>query len=158
MSMAVLIAIEGIDGSGKGTQAQQLVERLNQHNTTACLLSFPRYSETLFGTTIGRFLDGDFGPLDAVAPELAATLYAGDRYESRGLLIDALDNHQVVVCDRYVPSNLAHQGSSREWGKPHAVLDDISGSSLIGTALKAIAGRFLPKCMPVLWNFLWASS
>ncbi len=123
MSMTVLIAIEGIDGSGKGTQAQQLVERLNQHAITACLLSFPRYSETLFGTTIGRFLDGDFGPLDAVAPELAATLYAGDRYESRGLLIDALDNQQVVVCDRYVPSNLAHQGSRVDRGRQNDLIE-----------------------------------
>ena len=109
--MSLLVAIEGVDGSGKGTQARQLVDRLANNGISTVLLSFPRYSETLFGESIGRFLNGEFGPLDAVAPQLAATLYAGDRFESRGLLLEALANQQVVVCDRYVPSNLAHQGS-----------------------------------------------
>ena len=109
--MSFLVAIEGVDGSGKGTQARQLVDRLANEGISTALLSFPRYSETLFGDSIGRFLNGDFGPLEAVAPQLAATLYAGDRFESRGMLLEALANQQVVVCDRYVPSNLAHQGS-----------------------------------------------
>ena len=109
--MSLLIAIEGIDGSGKGTQASRLVERLDTDGISCSLLSFPRYSETLFGESIGKFLNGDFGPLEAVAPQLAATLYAGDRFESRGMLLEALATQQVVVCDRYVPSNLAHQGS-----------------------------------------------
>jgi len=109
--MSLLVAIEGIDGSGKGTQASRLVERLDNEGVSNTLLSFPRYSETLFGDSIGRFLNGDFGPLEAVAPQLAATLYAGDRFESRGPLLEALADRQVVVCDRYVPSNLAHQGS-----------------------------------------------
>ncbi|HAA61275.1 MAG TPA: dTMP kinase [Planctomycetaceae bacterium] len=109
--MGLLVAIEGIDGSGKGTQARQLVDRLNSESISTGLLSFPRYSETLFGRAIGEFLNGEFGPLEAVAPQLSATLYAGDRFESRDVLTEALANHQVVVCDRYVPSNLAHQGS-----------------------------------------------
>ena len=112
--MSLLIAIEGIDGSGKGTQASRLVERLGSEGVSCSLLSFPRYSETLFGASIGKFLNGDFGPLEAVAPQLAATLYAGDRFESRGVLLEALAQQQVVVCDRYVPSNLAHQGSRVE--------------------------------------------
>ena len=109
--MSFLVAIEGIDGSGKGTQARRLIDRLADDGVSTALFSFPRYSETLFGESIGRFLNGDFGPLEAVAPQLAATLYAGDRFESRGALLEALHNRQVVVCDRYVPSNLAHQGS-----------------------------------------------
>ena len=109
--MGFLVAIEGIDGSGKGTQARELVDRLGADDVSTTLLSFPRYSDTLFGAAIGEFLNGAFGPLDAVAPQLAATLYAGDRYESRPVLLDALEKHEVVVCDRYVPSNLAHQGA-----------------------------------------------
>ncbi|HAA48654.1 MAG TPA: dTMP kinase [Planctomycetaceae bacterium] len=109
--MSFLIAIEGIDGSGKGTQARQLVDRLTSNGISNALLSFPRYSDTLFGAAIGQFLNGDFGPLENVAPQLAATLYAVDRFESRDTLLEAMANHQVVVCDRYVPSNLAHQGS-----------------------------------------------
>ena len=112
--MSLLIAIEGIDGSGKGTQASRLVERLSSEGVSCTLLSFPRYTETLFGASIGKFLNGDFGSLEAVAPQLAATLYAGDRFESRGVLLEALAQQQLVVCDRYVPSNLAHQGSRVE--------------------------------------------
>ena len=121
--MGFLVAIEGIDGSGKGTQAHQLVDRLNSDGISTSLLSFPRYSETLFGRAIGEFLNGDFGPLEAVAPQLAAVLYAGDRFESLDVLTEALANHQVVVCDRYVPSNLAHQGSRESAAKQAELIE-----------------------------------
>lgn len=109
--MAPLIVIEGIDGSGKGTQARQLTERLTATGRRVQLLSFPRYRETLFGHAIGDFLNGRFGQLDEVHPLLASVLYAADRFESKSVLIDALQTSDVVVCDRYVPSNLAHQGA-----------------------------------------------
>lgn len=109
--MAPLIVIEGIDGSGKGTQAQQLTERLTTTGRRVRLLSFPRYRETLFGHAIGDFLNGHFGQLDQVHPFLASVLYAADRFESKTVLTEALQESDVVVCDRYVPSNLAHQGA-----------------------------------------------
>jgi dTMP kinase len=109
----VLIAIEGIDGSGKGTQAKLLHERLLKTGVRSELISFPRYSQTHFGQTIGRFLNGEFGQLDQVDPHLAATLYAADRFESLGMLTDLLATRDVVVSDRYVPSNIAHQGAKR---------------------------------------------
>lgn len=110
-TVAPLIVIEGIDGSGKGTQAQQLTERLTATGLRVRLLSFPRYRETLFGHAIGEFLNGHFGQLDEVHPFLASVLYAADRFESKQVLTDALEQSDVVVCDRYVPSNLAHQGA-----------------------------------------------
>ena len=109
-TVAPLIVIEGIDGSGKGTQAQQLTERLIATGRRVRLLSFPRYRETLFGHAIGDFLNGRFGQLNEVHPFLASVLYAADRFESKSVLADALHQSDVVVCDRYVPSNLAHQG------------------------------------------------
>lgn len=109
----MLIAIEGIDGSGKGTQARRLQDWLLTQGHSASLISFPRYSETHFGATIGRFLNGEFGQLDQVDPHLAATLYAADRFESKGVLIEQLATHDVVVADRYVPSNMAHQGAKK---------------------------------------------
>lgn len=109
--MTLIIAIEGIDGSGKGTQSQQLVERLQASGTTAARLQFPRYSETTFGTAIGDFLNGRFGDLDTVHPQLAAVLYAGDRFESKTVLQQAMDQHEVVVLDRFTGSNLAHQAA-----------------------------------------------
>ena len=44
-------------------------------------------------------------------PRMAALLYAGDRYETRELLLDARSRVELVICDRYTPSNLAHQGA-----------------------------------------------
>lgn len=112
--MASLIAIEGIDGSGKGTQAKELVNRLATSGRRVQLLSFPRYRDTLFGQAIGDFLNGRFGQLDQVHPFLASVLYAADRFESKNVLLEALLQHDVVICDRYVPSNLAHQGAKLE--------------------------------------------
>jgi dTMP kinase len=109
--MASLVALEGIDGTGKGTQAQRLVERIRSTGLRVELLSFPRYEATRFGQAIGDFLNGRFGTLDQVHPFLAAVLYAGDRFESRGLLDKACAEADIVVFDRFVASNLAHQGS-----------------------------------------------
>jgi dTMP kinase len=107
----LLLDFEGIDGSGKGTQAQRLHARLTSERFRCALISFPRYSETLFGRAVGDFLNGRFGSLEQVHPFLVSLLFAGDRFESKGLLCDALAQHDVVVLDRYVPSNIAHQAA-----------------------------------------------
>jgi len=108
---AKLIALEGIDGSGKGTQAAQLVQSLRQAGQRVELIGFPRYGETHFGRAVGDFLNGKFGSLQQVSPYLAATLYAGDRFESREMIAEAAAHHDFVVFDRYVASNMAHQGA-----------------------------------------------
>ncbi len=87
------------------------------------LLSFPRYSATHFGAAIGRFLNGEFGSLDQVDPHLAATLYAADRFESKEMLTQAIAENDVVICDRYVPSNIAHQGG-RKTGEARTALQN----------------------------------
>lgn len=109
----ILIALEGIDGSGKGTQAALLHKQLVRGGVRAKLLSFPRYQETAFGREIGRFLNGEFGSLNAVHPLLVSLLFAGDRFESRDLILSSLAEHNVVICDRYVASNIAHQAAKR---------------------------------------------
>ncbi|MGE4002964.1 MAG: thymidylate kinase, partial [Planctomycetaceae bacterium] len=75
------------------------------------LLSFPRYEQTRFGAAIGEFLNGRFGSLDAVHPKLAALLFAGDRFESRNVILEAAARSDVVIFDRYVASNIAHQAA-----------------------------------------------
>jgi dTMP kinase len=107
----VLIDIEGIDGAGKGTQAQALVARLTGAGVSARLISFPRYEATLFGRAVGEFLNGRFGALHEVHPFLVSLLFAGDRLESKQFLLDAMQASEIVVLDRYVPSNVAHQAS-----------------------------------------------
>jgi len=110
-SRALLVDIEGIDGSGKGTQAARLCQRLAAEGFSCGLLSFPRYSATLFGRAVGEYLNGEYGTLDQVHPFLVSLLFAGDRYESRDTLQQLLETHTVVVLDRYVPSNIAHQAA-----------------------------------------------
>jgi dTMP kinase len=107
----MLIDLEGIDGSGKGTQARQLCLRLRESGISAALVSFPRYTATLFGRAVGAFLNGEFGSLDQVHPFLVSLLFAGDRFESKQFLLAQMAEHEVVVLDRYVPSNVAHQAS-----------------------------------------------
>jgi len=121
----VLIAIEGIDGSGKGTQAALLRDALNALGRKTALISFPRYQDTFFGARIGDFLNGRFGSLDQVHPFLAATLFAGDRMESRSMLLEALATNDVVVLDRYVASNIAHQAAKRAGAERRELADSI---------------------------------
>ena len=103
-----MIAIEGIDGSGKHTQAKLLEHSLVSRGYSVYATGFPQY-ESWFGNMVGRFLNGDFGSLEAVDPHFSALLYAGDRFEAKPRIQSALNEGKVVLVDRYVASNLAHQ-------------------------------------------------
>jgi dTMP kinase len=105
-----LIAIEGIDGSGKRTQVDLLASSLRQRGYAVHQTGFPKYDST-FGKLIGQFLDGQLGSLDTVDPRFTALLYAGDRLEAKPELVTALNEGQIVLADRYISSNLAHQGA-----------------------------------------------
>ena len=107
----MLIAIEGIDGSGKGTQTQLLIERLHREGYTAASVSFPRYGQTRASEKIARYLNGEMGPLEEVSPYRAAELFANDRLESKPYLEGLIRAHDVVLADRYVASNYAYQGA-----------------------------------------------
>jgi hypothetical protein len=104
-----LIVFEGIDGSGKGTQTKKLFNFLKNKGIKTELFEFPFYSETFFGKEVGNYLNGEFGGLKEIHPKLSAMLYAGDRYEKRDELIKKLNQGYLIICDRYVPSNIAHQ-------------------------------------------------
>jgi dTMP kinase len=104
----ILIAIEGIDGSGKHTQAKLLEHSLASLGYHVYATGFPQY-ESWFGHMVGKFLNGDFGALEAVDPHFSALLYAGDRFEAKPRIQRALNEGKVVLVDRYVSSNLAHQ-------------------------------------------------
>ena len=104
-----LIVFEGIDGSGKATQAKLLLEFLAKEKIPTEFVSFPRY-DSVWGKMIRRYLDGDFGKVDEVNPYLASVLYAGDRASAAPQVQKWLTDGKIVVCDRYVGSNMAHMG------------------------------------------------
>lgn len=107
----MLVAVEGIDGAGKKTQSDALVARATAEGLKTELFNFPRYDSSFFARSISEYLNGRFGGLRATPSEFAALLFAGDRLEGRDTLLAAMKENDLVVSDRYVMSNLAHQSA-----------------------------------------------
>jgi dTMP kinase len=105
-----LIVLEGIDGSGKRTQLEMLSRVFKQRGIPHEVTGFPNYSG-YFGKLVAGFLNGEFGSLEEVDPHFSALLYAGDRFESKPVLEAALLAGKTLLADRYIASNLAHQGA-----------------------------------------------
>ena len=120
-SRGKLIALEGIDGSGKLTQLDLLARELDSRGLPTFRISFPRY-ESFFGKLVGRYLNGEFGELGAVDPHLSALLYAGDRLEAKPEIETALSAGKIVLADRYIGSNMAHQSARVPAGEREAGL------------------------------------
>ena len=102
-----LIAFEGLDQSGKQTQAEMLRDRLKEGGRKARLVSFPDYA-TSIGEEIARALQGerDYGP-DAMQ-----LLYVANRYERKPDLLRWLEGGLILVCDRYTASSVAYGEAS----------------------------------------------
>jgi dTMP kinase len=100
---AALIAFEGLDQSGKQTQAQLLSERLEVAGRRVAVISFPDYT-TPIGSEIGRALRGerDFGP------DVMQLLYVANRYEWKSEIERLREAGAVVLCDRYIASSVAY--------------------------------------------------
>jgi dTMP kinase len=104
------MVLEGIDGSGKRTQLEMIARAFSSRGIAFTQASFPRY-DGFFGRLVARFLNGEFGPLESVDPHFSALLYAEDRRESRPALESDLATGKALLADRYIASNLAHQGA-----------------------------------------------
>ena len=109
----MLIALEGLDQSGKETQARHLRARIAQDGWKVHALSFPDY-DTPIGREIRQALDGarDFGA------DVMQLLYVANRFEHRPRLELWLSHGGVVVCDRYRASSVAYgeaQGLDPAW-------------------------------------------
>lgn len=109
----LLIAFEGLDQSGKQTQAEALGAWLRAGGREVRLASFPDY-ETPIGREIGKALAGEreFGP------DVMQLLYVANRYEWKPQIAGALARGAAVVCDRYVASSVAYgeaQGLDAAW-------------------------------------------
>lgn len=109
-SQGKLIVFEGGDGSGKGTQSRLLAGYLSTHSIRHTSLDFPQY-DSFYGQIVAQFLRGEFGELEVVSPYLAALTFALDRYAVKADIVSKLNEGYIIVANRYVTSNIAHQGS-----------------------------------------------
>ena len=103
------IVIEGTDGSGKGTQSDLLVTRLKQEGHDVETISFPRYGEPSCAM-VEYYLNGRFGSAQDVNPYRSSIFYAIDRYTASFKIRGWLLENKIVICNRYVGSNMGHQG------------------------------------------------
>lgn len=116
--MGKLIVIEGLDGSGKATQAELLCGWLRRRGVEHRKLSFPDYSRAS-SATVKMYLAGELGPIERISPYGASIFYAADRYASylQGWRED-YEKGMLFISDRYTTSNIAHQMSrlpQEEW-------------------------------------------
>jgi dTMP kinase len=102
-----LIAFEGLDQSGKQTQAELLRDRLKQDGRKARLVSFPDYA-TSIGEEIARALQGE----REYGPDVMQLLYIANRYERKPDLMRWLEGGLILVSDRYTASSVAYGEAS----------------------------------------------
>ena len=108
--MGKLIVIEGLDGSGKGTQTQLLSKRLESMGCDVLAISLPNYADRS-SELVKMYLGGELGdkPSDVNA-YAASTFYAVDRYASfKKYWAHGFANGRVLLADRYTTSNACHQ-------------------------------------------------
>lgn len=103
----VFIVLDGIDGSGKATQTELLLQKLKKSGYKTGTIDFPQYYDNFFGKMVGRHLSGEFGNTN---PYVASVIYALDRWESKEKIEKDLKEGKVFVCNRYMSANMIHQG------------------------------------------------
>lgn len=109
--MGRFIAIEGGDGSGKATQSKLLVEYLSVQGHDVLFISFPQYG-TDSAYYVEQYLNGVYGQANDVPADLGVLPFAIDRYAAGAKIREHLAKpNSIVISDRYMASNLAHQGT-----------------------------------------------
>jgi len=107
----VFIVIEGTDGTGKATQTAKLVEYLKSKGKPVAVFDFPQYGQPSC-YFVEKYLNGGYGK--DVNPRAASLFYALDRFEASTKIKQALEEGKIVVSNRYVASNMGHQGGNIE--------------------------------------------
>lgn len=107
------VAIEGGDGSGKGTQTKILVDKLRTQNRSIMQTSYPQYGHTS-ARYVERYLRGEYGAVNDIPPDLAALPFIIDRLQHDTLTSVReflATSGNIVITDRSPASNLAHQAT-----------------------------------------------
>ncbi|MBN1585601.1 thymidylate kinase [Candidatus Uhrbacteria bacterium] len=105
----LFLVIDGTDGSGKATQTKLLIERMGREGWPVETVSFPQYGQPSAGP-VEDYLAGKYGAAETVGPKRASILFAVDRYAASAKIRQWLGEGKIVVADRYVASNMGHQG------------------------------------------------
>ena len=103
------IVFEGLDGSGKSTQCKLLIERLKKQGRKIETIDFPRHGEKP-AWLVDEYLRGRYGTAKEVGPFRASIFYACDRYDAGFKIKKWLKKGKIVIADRYLASNIGHQG------------------------------------------------
>ncbi len=103
----MLIAIEGVDGSGKRTLTQGLSKAFRAAGKSVATLAFPRYGRSVIADVAAEALHGEHGDLASSAYAMAM-LFALDRAGAVEEIESLGRDHDVVILDRYVASNAAY--------------------------------------------------
>jgi dTMP kinase len=113
VTQGLLIAFEGLDQSGKQTQAELVRDRLIAGRRSVYLLSFPDY-----GTPIGEEIERALRGARNYAPDVMQLLYVANRYEWRTEIERRRSDGEILICDRYLASSVAYgeaQGLDPAW-------------------------------------------
>ena len=103
MYLPALIAFEGLDQSGKETQARLLARRLESGGARVSSVTFPDY-QTPIGTELHKALHGE----RAYGADVIQMLMIANRYEWKPAIASALDEGRIVIADRYLASSVAY--------------------------------------------------
>ncbi len=120
MTKGKFFVFEGIDGCGKSTQTKLLAEYYRQKGFEVEKIDFPQHGERS-SAMVDDYLTGKYGTSEEVGPKIASVFYATDRYDASLKIKKWLDEGKIVISDRYLVSNIGHQGGKikdkEEWKK-----------------------------------------
>ncbi len=123
--MGLFISLEGCEGCGKSTQAKRLAADLERRGYSVTRTYEP--GGTPLGEQLRRYLKRTQHPV--ISPEAELLLFAAARSQlTRNIILPALEQDRIVICDRYADSTMAYQGYGR--GVP---LDTIATVNRIAT-------------------------
>lgn len=106
----LFIVLEGTDGSGKTEQFKLLSKAIQERGFKTKLVDFPQYGQPS-AYFVQRYLNGDYGSLNEIQPKLASVFYAIDRIDVAWEIRSALREGKIVLANRYIGSNMGHQGA-----------------------------------------------